>query len=255
MTLARTLVATAALAASSASSANPTQATVRPDGQWRAALTVGASLASGNTESTLLNLQGDAVRATATDRLTVFGLQTYGESDDVRTADLANVGARYNRDVDARWFWFANGELSRNELANLSVRASVATGLGRHLVKTERTTFDVFGGLGWSYDRYVDPVVVADALRDRYQRWEPVIGEESTHALSPTTTLRQRLALFPNATDPGEFRATFDAGLSVAMTTTLSLTATLGVRYNSDPGVGLERTDTLFVTGIAYRLE
>jgi putative salt-induced outer membrane protein YdiY len=253
MTSARILFAAAALAASSGAAAQT--ATVKPDGQWRGVLAVGFSLAAGNTESTLLNLQGDAVRATASDKLTLFGLQTYGESAGARTTDLANLGARYNRDVDERWFWFANGEVSRNELANLSARASVATGLGRHLVKTEATTFDVFGGLGWSYDRYVVPVVVADALRDRYQRWEPVIGEESTHVVSPTTTLRQRLALFPNATDTGEFRATFDAGVAVAMTNTLSLTATLSVRYNSDPGVGLERTDTLFVTGIAYKLE
>ncbi len=256
MTLARTLVATAALAAAATLPASArAQATVKPDGQWRAVLAVGFSLASGNTDSTLLNIQGDAVRATGTDRLNIRGLQTYGATEGARTSDLATLGARYSRDVEDRWFWFVDGEASRNELANLSMRASVSAGLGRHLLKTDAHTFDVFGGLGWSYDRYVDPVVVADALRDRYQRWEPLLGEESTHRLTPTTTLRQRLTLFPNATDTGEFRATFEAGLAVAMTNTLSLTATLSVRHNSDPGVGLETTDTLFVTGIAYKLD
>ncbi len=252
MNFASTFAALAALAASSGAFA---QATVKPDNQWRAAFTVGFSVASGNTESTLLNVQADAVRASETDKLVLFGQQTYGESAEVRTNDLATLGARYNRDIDPQWFWFANGEATRNELANLSVRASVASGIGRHVVKTEATTFDVFGGLGWSYDRYVDPVFVADAVRDRYQRWEPVIGEESTHKLSATTTLRQRLAVFPNATDTGEFRATFEGGVAVAMTNTLSLNATLSVRYSSDPGVGVKTTDTLFVAGVAYKLD
>jgi putative salt-induced outer membrane protein YdiY len=252
MNFASTFAALAALAASSGALA---QATVKPDNQWRAAFTVGFSVASGNTESTLLNVQADAVRASETDKLVLFGQQTYGESAEVRTNDLATLGARYNRDIDPQWFWFANGEATRNELANLSVRASVASGIGRHVVKTEATTFDMFGGLGWSYDRYVDPVFVADAVRERYQRWEPVIGEESTHKLSATTTLRQRLAVFPNATDTGEFRATFEGGVAVAMTNTLSLNATLSVRYSSDPGVGEKTTDTLFVTGVAYKLD
>jgi putative salt-induced outer membrane protein len=252
MTFAQSLCTAVALAACADAAA---QASVTPDGQWRAALTFGLSVAGGNNDSTLLNLQGEAVRATDGDKLNLFGLQAYGASDGVRTNDLANLGARYNRNVDARWFWFFNGEVSRNELANLSMRASIATGMGRHLVKTDTDTFDVSLGLGWSYDRYVEPVVVADALRSRYQRWEPVLAEESTHRLSATTTLRQRLAVFPNATDPGDFRASFEAGIAVSMTATLSLTATLNVRYNSDPGGGVETTDSLFVTGIAYKLD
>ena len=253
MTFARTLAAALPLLA--VSSGAFAQATVKPDGQWRAAFTLGVSVATGNTASTLVNVQADAVRATDTDKFALSGQQTYGQSTGVRTSDLASLGARYNRDVEDRWFWFANAEATRNQLADLAVRASVSTGLGRHLVKTESDTFDVFGGLGWSYDRYVDPVLVAGAVRDRYQRWEPVLGEESTHTVSPTTTLRQRLALYPNATDTGALRATFEAGIAVAMTNTLSLNATLSMRYNSDPGAGLKSTDSLFVTGIAYKLD
>ncbi len=31
--------------------------------------------------------------------------------------------------------------------------------------------------------------------------------------------------------------------------------ASLGARYGSDPGTGLKTTDSLFVTGIAYKLD
>ena len=51
------------------------------------------------------------------------------------------------------------------------------------------------------------------------------------------------------------YRGVFDAGLSVSMTQRLSLTAGLTYRYDSDPGEGLERLDTLFVTGIALKMD
>jgi len=47
----------------------------------------------------------------------------------------------------------------------------------------------------------------------------------------------------------------FDSGLSVAMTDTLSLNAGLNYRYNSDPGAGLKKGDTLFVTRISVKLD
>jgi len=39
------------------------------------------------------------------------------------------------------------------------------------------------------------------------------------------------------------------------MTKVLSLTVGLNYRYDSDPGVGLKRGDTLVVTGISMKLD
>ena len=39
------------------------------------------------------------------------------------------------------------------------------------------------------------------------------------------------------------------------MSSRYSLTASLGYRYNSDPGADLRKVDLLFVTGIAVKIE
>jgi len=39
------------------------------------------------------------------------------------------------------------------------------------------------------------------------------------------------------------------------MNKTLSLTAGLSYRYNSDPGVGFKKGDTLLVTGVTARFD
>ncbi len=244
-----------AIAATVAASNLVAQTVIKQDGQWRGALGVGLSVVGGNTSSRLLNINGDAIKATATDKWNIYGSQINGKTGDSTTADLLNLGARFNQDLNVQLFWFGQGDLGRNKLANLSLRTAVAGGLGYHFIKSDPTVFDVFVGLGYANDKYVNATIVADQTRSSYGRLELLFGEESTHKLSATTLFKQRLVLYPNLSDRGEYRATFDAGLSVAMSGSLSLQTTLGLRMNSDPGTGLKKTDTLFFTGITYKYE
>jgi putative salt-induced outer membrane protein YdiY len=231
------------------------QATVKTDGQWRSAISAGLSASSGNSTSRTVNIAADAVKATETDKWNWYGSQVFSKAAGVTTADLINIGGRYNQDLSAERFWFGQGDLLRNRPANLNLRSSAAGGMGYHLVKTDPLGWDVFFGLGYSNDQYLEETVVADRTRRSYTRLELLIGEESTHKLSSTTNLKQRLVLYPNVLESGQFRATLDASLSVAMSNTLSLTTTLGLRYNNDPGTGLTRLDTLLFTGISYKYE
>ncbi len=244
-----------AVAVTVAASSVLAQTTIKPDGQWRGAIAAGLSLVGGNTSSKLLNINGDAVKATATDKWNIYGSQIYGKSGDSATANLLNLGARFNQDLNVQYFWFGQGDLTRNKLANLSLRTAIAGGVGYHVIKSDPTTFDVFVGLGYANDRYINATVVADQTRSSYSRLEILLGEESTHKLSPTTQFKQRLVIYPNLSDRGEYRTAFDAGLSVAMSGSLSLQTTLGLRVNSDPGTGLKKTDTLLFTGITYKYE
>jgi hypothetical protein len=72
------------------------QATVKPDGQFRATVGVGASFPSGDTESSNLSLNADAVRATAQDKLSLYGMALYPRSAGVTTGEQARLGGRYD---------------------------------------------------------------------------------------------------------------------------------------------------------------
>jgi putative salt-induced outer membrane protein YdiY len=98
-------------------------------------------------------------------------------------------------------------------------------------------------------------MVVGVELRDTYSYASLPLGEESTHKLTETTSARQRLVVVANLKDTGEYRATWDGGLAVAMTKGINLTLGLSMLYNSDPGVARKSTDTLFTTGVAIKFE
>lgn len=231
------------------------QVTLKPDGQWRYLLTAGANASTGNSKSASLNLTGEAARVRSFDKWTFLAQSAYARSDGETTTERYALGSQYMRDFTPTWFGFGSADALRDPLANLSWRASVASGIGYHLVRNERNTFDVSAGLGYTRDRFDEPAVVDGVLRDRYGRLELVLAEESNHKLTDTTSLRQRLALYPNLRDTGEYRASLDTHLTVAMTRDMNLTAGVSWRYNSDPGAGVKKTDAMFITGVSFRFD
>jgi putative salt-induced outer membrane protein len=172
---------------------------------------------------------------------------------------------RRDTNIGPRWYGFGELDGLRDRPANLRLRLGTSLGVGFHVMQRERTTFDVFTGLGYLDNRYYQAVVIADQQRDRYAHAEYLLGEESRHRLTDTTSFNQKLTLFQNLNDRGRYRAVLDAGLSVAIDNRFSLNASVAWRYTSDPGesvpglvvpgVGTARRDFLFVTGLTLKFD
>ena len=255
--LSQVLLATSARLCTAAAQA---QTTIKDDGVWRGSVGAGATVADGNTRSTSVNLNGEMLRLTKDDKLRIYATGLYGSVSGKENTNLIRGGGRYDYNLTPHVFGFGGLDLERDKIGNLQLRAAPSLGLGYHVIKSDTTTFDVFAGAGYVYDKFFTPATVAGAVRSHYGRPEAMIGEESTHKLTDTVSLRQKLVLYPNLSDSGEFRSVFDAGLAVALSNKLSLTLGLVNRYNSDPGLkptgeAYKKSDTIFVTGIAAKIE
>ena len=231
------------------------QLVIKEDDQWRYSIGMGGSVASGNSSAKSLNATADAVKANPRNKWTLYGRLLYATDDEETTSDQVSAGVRYDRELSAPWFQFGLVDWLTDRPANLAYRLSVNTGFGYHIFKEEKSFWDVFGGVGYSQDNLVEATVVSGNLRSNYGRAELLLGEQSQHQLTDNTTVKQRLSIFPNLEDRGEYRAVFDTTLAVAVNRTFALTASLNYRYNSDPGTGLDKRDLLFVTGILVRME
>jgi putative salt-induced outer membrane protein YdiY len=227
----------------------------QPDGELRGSLGLGASVASGNTQASSLALNADAVRETSANKLTAYGRALRTSAEGETTAEQLRAGGRYDLNFTPMVFGFGGLDFERNKLANLKLRGLASVGAGYRVLKIPALSLDVFGGVAYTADRYVAGTVIGDSAtpRNHYSYASLLLGEEYAHALSPTTSLKQRLLLLPNLKDRGEYRANLDVGLAVAMTHSLSLNLGLGVAYNSDPGLGVKGTDSLFTTGVSMK--
>ena len=252
----RPLVRPAALAACAAlPMLAHAQVTQKPDGQWRSLFTAGASVATGNTDAKSASLGADIIKLTATDKWSVTAAAQYARSEGATTANHVGGTGLYSSDFTPQWFGFGQLDLLHDAPSDLALRTTLGSGVGYHVVRKPDQSFDLSVGLAYTLDHYRHPQVIEDELRNRYNHAELLLAEESNNKLSDSTTFKQKLTVYPNLRDTGSVRATFDAGLSVAMTKELALTATLSHRYDSRPGEGLGRNDTLFVTGVSLRLD
>lgn len=249
-------VAPAAVPPEAAKPASAPEATVPDaDAVWRFAASVGGTKTSGNSRSASVNITGEAVRTTDNSKLNLAARGLYAESNNNITGANLAFNGQYDRDLSRVWFGFGKLDALRDRPANIDSRMSAYGGIGYHLVRNDTHTWDVSGGVGYTDDRYVRPTNVGGELRTQYGRVEGVISESSTHKVTDTTSLRQKLGVFPNLKDGGQYRVVLDAGVSVAINSSLSLTAGLTYRYDSDPGTGLRHTDAVYVTGIGIKFD
>jgi putative salt-induced outer membrane protein len=231
------------------------QVTQKPDGQWRSLFTAGASVANGNSDAKSASVGADVIKLTNSDKWALTGAAQYARSAGATTANRQNFTGLYNRDITPKWFGFGQLDLVRDIPSDLSSRVTPSTGLGYHVVKQPDQTFDLSAGLAYTWDRYRTPQVVDGEMRSGHDHRELLLAEESNNKLSDTTTIKQKLTIYPSVSQGDGVRTVFDAGLSVAMTKQLALTATLSHRYDSQPGDGLKKNDTLFVTGVSLRFD
>lgn len=113
----------------------------------------------------------------------------------------------------------------------------------------------LFGGLGYTSDRYIDPMLIDGGNRSAYSYVSLLLGEESTHKLSDSTSFKQRPTLVPKLKNRGEFRANLDAGLSVAMSKAINMNVGFALAHNSEPGAGRKSTDSLLTTGVSVKFD
>ncbi|MDO9093567.1 MAG: DUF481 domain-containing protein [Rubrivivax sp.] len=219
-----------------------------PDGRWHGDIAIGGSSASGNTSATALNLRVETSKATDADKISLYALANYGtsESQGVRTrsADLARVAGRYDRNLDTRFFAFGGGEAETNRPGGVRSRLNANVGAGWRLLRSAAHNGNVFTGVGHSGTHFTDG--------SRRSGTEWLLGEETSHQLGESSTFKQRLVLYPGAREIGN-RATFESGLATAIVGGWTFNAGLVLRYTSKVAPGLKKGERLLTFGFGYK--
>jgi putative salt-induced outer membrane protein YdiY len=228
---------------------------------WSGFLDTGLALTRGNSETASYTFSGKAVRETPRDKLTVYSNYVFANSGTTvpatTTANLFESGIRGDLNVSPRTFVFAFGDFQTNQLQHLSLRQVYGGGVGYHIIKNDRTLFDVF--VGGDYDRdafstytYTNPTppppLIGVAGYDQNSA-EIVAGEEFDSHLTKRSMLNERLSFYPNLSHTGEYRVQFDTSFATQVKNWLSWQITFSDRYISYPPVGLKGNDLILSTG------
>ena len=215
-------------------------------GLWAAAIDTALSSTAGNSETQSVNVGIRAARTS--DRTRTSGYftslfasnSTSGES--VTTANAMRGGARYEIGITDRLFTFAFNDLEFDRFQDLDLRFVLGGGLGWQLQDSPRSDLQFFAG-GSSNQEFFSTGV-------RRKSGESVFGQEWAFRLNDFVSIDEQLSVFPNVTNIGEYRVSFDSSIETAINNWLSWQVTVSDRYLSNPQPGKKPNDLIFATGI-----
>ena len=213
---------------------------------WTGSADVGFSLTSGNSDSKAFTAGARAARETTRDKISVYANTIQASNSttgiSVTTAKAIWAGGRYDVNLSDKTFVFGTADFEYDEPQLLDLRAVFGGGFGYRAIRNEKTQLDVFGGAALNKEYFSDDTRRTSA--------EALIGQELKYKLAKATNLEQRFVLYPNLSNAGTFRSTFDASVVTSLNSWLGWQVTVGNRFNSDPVPGAEKNDFLLTTGL-----
>jgi hypothetical protein len=119
--------------------------------------------------------------------------------------------------------------------------------LGYHAWHSSRGHLDFGGGAVYDHEKY--------STGENRNSAEVLANEEFAIKLLSRLNVIERLQLYPNMSDTGQFRLNFDTTASVPIFKFLELNFGVNDRYQTDPLPGRQGNDILFTTGIRFSFD
>jgi putative salt-induced outer membrane protein len=230
---------------------------------WNGGVNVGFSLARGNSQTSNLALAINAVHPTLNDKTTIYlaSIDTQNQLATPSTvANLITGGIRYDHNINPKLFGFAGADFMSNALQDLDLRGVYGGGLGYHAIKSDSTVLDFLAGLNFTHETYSNgPVLVPVTVPPTYASYGVTnrfaaltLGEELMHKAGKSTVITEKLYFFPDLSNTGEYRATFDFGTVTKISNWLGWQNQFSDIDVSNPPRGAKKNDLILTTGLNF---
>jgi putative salt-induced outer membrane protein len=228
---------------------------------WTGSANVSFALARGNSDTTTIGTGINAVRATSTDKTSLYYTDIYTHDGilDETTADHTAAGARYDHNLNPKLFAFGTGDFATDALQYLDLRTVLGGGFGWHAIASPKQQFDVLGGLVWTHESYssipendtttpITPAVPAET--NSFAALD--FGEQYTRKLGAASAFTEQAYIFPDLQDTSQYRFTLNAGLTTKIKSFLSWQTTVSDVYVTNPPMGTKDNDFILTTGLGF---
>jgi putative salt-induced outer membrane protein YdiY len=249
----RTLVITSILAgcffvcmgytAGAQDAATPEMATNAPP-KWDVSADLGVTLTSGNSDTLLVAGGVTGNREWSKSRLELGIAGAYGEDTSVANLQTLRGWGQYNKNFSKNWYWLGRVEALHDGIADIDYRVTLSPGVGRHIIKKEKTHLDAEAGISYVFEYKGGAQNDYFALR---------FAEHFDHQFNDRVKLVQNFEILPQIDNLENFYLNFNIGIETAMSEKLSMTLTFFDTYNNIPATDRESNDIKLIAGLKYR--
>ncbi|MDR3762668.1 MAG: DUF481 domain-containing protein [Acidobacteriota bacterium] len=220
---------------------------------WAGGINLGYALTRGNSATQNLSLAFNAARLTLHDKISLYAHTVYATNDaqgasPSTTANAVQGGARYDRNVNPKFFAFGSTDFSTDALQVLDLRSVFTGGFGYHARTGKPMMLNFLGGLNYTHETYS----AASDTVPGFSRSFPAatLGEELIYKVHAATTFTQHAYFYPDFANGDDYRATFDVSAVTKLNKWLGWQTSFGNIYVTNPPSGKKRDDVMFTTGL-----
>ena len=225
--------------------AAPDAATLDAGKGWQSRADAALNITSGNTDTRAYNLRAESTLARKDSRHLLSAAFNNAENDGETTRDEVNAGYEYNWLFAPSWYLAANAGYFADDLKDVAYRITVGAGVGYLFWETPDGRLSVDAGVSGVFEDLDDETEANPAFR-----W----GLHYDQYLVPGTlqAFHRHTILALADSDRGQILDS-STGLRLRMSENLDATATVDVRYETEPAPGRDKTDTTYTLGVGYR--
>jgi putative salt-induced outer membrane protein len=227
-----------------------------PDAVWHGGVAIGGSFATGSNSSRNVNANVNGKRASIDDKIHLHAIANYGSSttDEVTklTAQLFRAGGRYDYNLSEDVFVFIGAERETNKLQNIDTRSAVDGGAGYKILHSAESSWDLFAGAGYSSTKLTTQTRIFPPRPMTIRGSSLVIGEESSHKISQTSTIKQKFVVYPGQSEVGT-RGVWDLSLNTVIVGGWTLNVGANIEYESKLGPEYKSISSLVTFGFGYK--
>ncbi len=211
------------------------------DDGWTGTAELGASMTTGNTESSTVNgkLQLGYLTGPWTHRFRLETVQASEDGEDTANRTLGEFESNYALNEHDYLFGVLRG--TRDEFSGYEYQSSVAAGYGRKLWISDRGYWDAEIGPGLRIAETEDGERETNAIARLSSSFEYRISDYAKFDQNVTVLAGQ---------DNTEIESV--SGLSTSLTETLAMKLAYTVQHNTDVPAGTEKTDTYTSVNLVY---
>lgn len=198
---------------------------------------------SGNTDSVDLGAGSDLNYVWGPNGVELQLSYTYGEDDGTKNEESLFYGLEYTRDISPRLFGFGKIQGSVDKFSSFENDTFVSVGAGYRILNEADNQWSVQAGPGYRFAELSD-VASADIS-------EGAFGVSSDYArkLTDTVYLTNDTDVIASSSDTVVYN---DLAVSVSMTQSLALRASVLTEYHSDQEPGFKSTDNTYGLSLVY---
>jgi putative salt-induced outer membrane protein len=252
MKISQTLLLSAVLATlAGASLTARAQNSITPATNWQSAVTLGATLARGNTDTTLLSLALDSAKKWAHSDLILHADDFYGETKPANepsqeTADAEHAFSQYDQNFTDRFYGYARVEGMHDGIADIQYRVTLAPGVGYYFIKKKKLDLSMEGG----------PAFIAEKLDDSSSSFVTLrVAEKGHWQISDHSKAWESVEYLPQVDHFDNYLVNVELGVEAGLNkkNNLALRVVLDDSYDNIPAPDRLKNDLKVIAGITYK--